>query len=286
MKLPGQFLKTKLLRRPVLRPDPVFIIGMHRSGTSALGGVLEPLGLTVGKTVMPPHAGQGNPKGFYENLPLTELHDKFLASINSSWRDLEPVREEHFRGAAARRFQKELPGLLIEEFGERRALIKDPRMCRLMPLWVPLIKEHFPRAGFILPIRHPVEVAYSLRQRDQLTLDHALKLWVVHVLEGEKNTRGFSRLFATYNQLMQAPVETVGRMAESLGLSADGIAAAVSRQIDSTLRHHAEPPWPDGEPCEGLTMSIHRALASGDAAQAEELDRLGQEYYGQMGRPV
>ena len=45
---------------------------MHRSGTSALSGVLEPLGLTVGKTVMPPNAG--NPKGYYENNALMELH--------------------------------------------------------------------------------------------------------------------------------------------------------------------------------------------------------------------
>jgi hypothetical protein len=52
-----------------LRPDPVFIVGMHRSGTSALSGALEKLGLSVGKTVMPPHAQ--NPKGYFENLALT-----------------------------------------------------------------------------------------------------------------------------------------------------------------------------------------------------------------------
>jgi hypothetical protein len=282
LKLPVPFFKRKPERpHGDLRSDPVFILGMHRSGTSALGGALEPLGLTVGKTVMPPQLE--NPKGFYENLPLTKLHDKFLASIGSSWRDSKPVGEERFRGLAADRFREELLRLLINEFGQDRPLIKDPRMSRLMPLWIPLIKDHFPLACFILPIRHPVEVAHSLRQRRQLTLDQGLKLWVVHVLESEKTTRGFSRLFTTYDQLMQSPVETVLRLAKSLGLSTDAVAATVSGQIDTTLRHYTEPTWPTGEPCEGLTLSIHQAFVSGGADMEEKLDKLRGEYYSQMG---
>jgi len=282
LKLPGELFKLKLPRpRIVLRPDPVFILGMHRSGTSALGGALEPLGLTVGKTVMSPK--EENPKGFYENSSLTELHEKFLASIGSDWRDLKPLGDEHFQGAGASRFQSKLIRLLIDEFGDDRPLIKDPRMCRLMPLWFPLIREHFPRASFILPIRHPVEVAYSLAKRGDLTLDKGLKLWVVHVIEAERSTRRFSRLFTTYDQLMQSPVQTVLRLAQDLGLSTDVDAAAISRQIDSTLRHHKQPAWPAGEPYQEFTLSIHQALISGEAGKEEKLDRLRREYYGQMG---
>jgi hypothetical protein len=282
LKLPGELFKLKLPRpRIVLRPDPVVILGMHRSGTSALGGALEPLGLTVGKTVMPPK--QENPKGFYENNSLTELHERFLASIGSDWRDLQPLGDEQFQGAGARRFQSKLLRLLVDEFGEGRPLIKDPRMCRLMPLWVPLIQEHFPQAGFILPIRHPVEVAYSLRQRSDLTLDQGLKLWVVHVIEAERTTRSFSRLFTTYDQLMQSPVQTVLRLAQGLGLSTNVDAAVITSQIDSTLRHHQQPTWPASEPCQELTLSIHQTLVSAEADKEEKLDRLRREYYGQMG---
>ncbi len=265
----------------VLRPDPVIILGMHRSGTSALGGALEPLGLTIGKSVMTPK--EENPRGFYENNSLMEFHDKFLKSIRSHWRDLAPVSQERFQGVAARRFQGKLLRLLNDEFGSDRPLIKDPRMCRLVPLWIPLIQEHFPQARFILPIRHPVEVAYSLRQRGDVTLEEGLKLWVVHVLESERTTRPFPRLFTTYDQLMQAPVPTVQRLARDLGLSNMVDAAAISRQIDSTLRHHREPAWPNGEPLRALTLSIHQGLISDEPGQEEKLDRLRQEYYGQMG---
>jgi hypothetical protein len=275
------FHKLKPERPPsVLRPDPVFILGMHRSGTSALGGALAPLGLTVGKTVMQPK--QENPKGFYENNSLTELHERFLAAIGSNWRDVQPLGEERFQGAEAGRFQRELLRLLVDEFGGDRPLIKDPRMCRLMPLWVPLIKEHFPLARFVLPIRHPVEVAFSLHRRSHLTLGEGLKLWVVHVLEGERTTRRFSRLFTTYDQLMQSPVETVLRLAKDLSLSTNVDAAAVSGQIDATLRHHTELAWPAGEPSQELTLSIHQALVSEEAAKEEKLDSLRREYYGRM----
>jgi hypothetical protein len=272
-------LKSESARsQALLRPDPVFIIGMHRSGTSALGGVLERLGLTVGKTVMPPNPEKGNPKGYSENHALMQLHDRFLAAIGSKWWDDEPVGDERFSGMTAQRFREELLQLLVDEFGQNRPLIKDPRLCRLMPLWLPVIEECFPQARFVLPIRHPVEVACSLRKRDQFTLDLGLKLWVVHVLEGERTTRSFGRLFMTYDQLMQSPVETVARLANSLGLSADA-AAAVSGQIDPTLRHHAKLSWPRGEPCQELTLSIYQTLVSEEPNKEEKLDRLHNEYY-------
>jgi hypothetical protein len=268
--------------RGLLGRDPIFIIGMHRSGTSALAGALEPLGLSVGKTVMPPHVGQGNPKGFYENLTLTKLHDDFLESIRSNWQHDQPVREDRFSGWTASRFQRKLLQSLVDEFGPDRPLIKDPRLCRLLPLWQPVIREHFPSAQFLLPIRHPVEVAYSLRKRDDLTLGQGLRLWVVHVLEGERSTRGFKRLFTTYDQLVQSPVETVVHLAKRLGLWADTIAASVQDRVDPVLRHHAGLSWPAGEPYEDLTLSIHEALASDEPGKEEKLDRLRDEYYGHM----
>jgi hypothetical protein len=146
-----------------------------------------------------------------------------------------------------------------------------------------LIQEIFPQACFVLPIRHPVEVAHSLCQRGEFTMDQGLKLWVVHVLEAERTTRGLSRLFTTYDQLMRSPIETVLRLAEELRLPTEEVAAAVAGKIDASLRHHVEPRWPEGEPRQELTLSIHQALISGNADQQEMLDRLRREYYGQLG---
>jgi O-antigen biosynthesis protein len=262
-----------------LRPDPIFIIGMHRSGTSALAGALEPLGLTVGKSVMPPHAGQGNPKGFYENRELREFHDEFLKSIGSSWQHDEPVRDELFSGKMARRFQKQLLWRLVDEFGPGRPLIKDPRLCRLLPLWQPVIRQHFSSAQFILPIRHPVEVASSLHRRDQLPLGQGLKLWAIHVLEGERTTRGLRRFFSTYDQLTQSPSATVAGLAGKLGLD-HANAAVVQERVDPSLRHYAGLSWPAGESHQDLILSIHQTLVSDEPGKESKLDQLRREYYG------
>lgn len=280
MKLLDQFFKPQAAKpRPTLRPDPVFVIGMHRSGTSALGGVLESLGLTIGKTVMPPNPAEGNPKGFAENLALMQLHDRFLESVKSIWWDCEPVRGSRFTGSGAKHFQEELLQLLAAEFGPGRPLIKDPRMCRLMPLWLPLIREYFPSAQFILPIRNPVEVATSLVKRDKLPVGQCLKLWVVHVIESERHTRGLNRQFTTYDQLMSSPVETVAGLMKKLALPMENVAAAVAAQIDSKLRRHTDLPWPSGEPGEELTLAIHQALISQGPGLEEKLDQLRTEYY-------
>jgi hypothetical protein len=252
---------------------------MHRSGTSALGAALEPLGLTVGKTIMPPSSEQGNPRGYYENLAITELHDKFLASIKSIWWDPKPLRNGRFSGMAARRFRDQLVRLLVDEFGQERPLIKDPRMCRVMPMWLPLIEEYFSEVRFILPIRHPVEVAHSLRKRDRLKLDVCLKLWTVSVLESERTTRGFKRVFTTYDQLLKSPGETVEHLAKTLGLTSDSVASAASGQIDPGLRHHSHLNWPAGEPYKDLTLSVHRTLVSDEPGKEERLDYLRKEYY-------
>ena len=275
----------RFVRQPrsgILRPDPVFIIGMHRSGTSALGGAVEPLGLSVGKSVMPPSATE-NPKGYYENLSIMQFHDRFLTAIGSEWTDVVPLRRKRFKAEVARPFREELFSLLVAEFGGQRALIKDPRMCRLLPLWHPIIKRQFPQAFFLLPIRHPVEVAFSLQKRDGLPLHQGLQLWAVHVLEGERGTRGFRRLFTTYDELIASPWETVARLAKALNLSLEKVQAEASAQVDPALRHHAGLSWPAGEPDGELVIAIYEAVISDDPRKEKNLDRLRLSYYREMG---
>ncbi len=93
----------------VLRPDPVFIVGMHRSGTlGAWRGALEGLGLSIGKTLMPPDV-EGNPKGHFENLAVAELHGRFLSDLDRDWMDPGCLGPELLAGKAARKFRKRLP---------------------------------------------------------------------------------------------------------------------------------------------------------------------------------
>ena len=69
----------------------VIVLGMHRSGTSALAGTLQRLGLDLGDGLMPANAE--NERGFFEHLEIVDIHDRLLATLDSSWDDpnsLEP----------------------------------------------------------------------------------------------------------------------------------------------------------------------------------------------------
>lgn len=277
-----RILGWKPRRHPVLRPDPVFIIGMHRSGTSALSAALEALGLSVGKTVMNPDPEHGNPKGFYENQAIVDLHDKFFGQINWHWHKALPIRKRNFHGAIPRQFRQQVLDLMVEEFGSSRPLIKDPRLCGLLPLWRPLIDEYFSEAVFILPVRPPAEVASSLAKRDKLTLDHGLTLWAIHVLQAEKDSRGLKRILTTYEELLKDTPKLISSLARELNLPSERVPAITAGRVDPALRHHMGIGLPMDYAHRDLIHAIDETLARKDRNMERDLDRLRKEYYKKM----
>jgi hypothetical protein len=275
----GRNTIQKMSGNKSLRSDPAIILGMHRSGTSALGGILEAMGFSAGKAVMP--ANPGNPKGYYENFKIVELHDRFLNGIGSSWHDPRPIKDLHFKGSAAVRFSRELRALLMAEFGEARPLIKDPRLCRLMPLWRPLLEADFPRAFFLLPIRHPVEVAQSLLNEHgaTLTFSQGLALWLVHVLEAERATRDLPRMFTTFEDLIERPAKIAEQLGSSLSVSTAEMGSVLSQRIDPGLRHHTDSRWPPEDPCSLLSRRVYEAFRKPAPEPGAVLDGLREECY-------
>ena len=64
---------------------PVFVMGMHRSGTSAIAGALHKLGYEFGKELVDPAPGI-NDLGFFEDKTVLALHEELLASWGRDWR--------------------------------------------------------------------------------------------------------------------------------------------------------------------------------------------------------
>ena len=68
------------------------VLGMHRSGTSAVARLLNLAGAAISERLMAPQAD--NPKGFWESLPITDLHDQALARMGLAWDHIERVPDE------------------------------------------------------------------------------------------------------------------------------------------------------------------------------------------------
>lgn len=259
----------------------VVVLGMHRSGTSALAALLHRDGAALPRSVMPP--ADDNPTGFSESTRLVDLADEILAEHGTSWDGLGRIPPAWFASSAGEAWAGRYADALTEEFpGEGPVVIKDPRLCRLVPLLV----EACDRAGFAprfaLSLRHPWAVARSLEARNGWRPERGLAQWMTHTLAAEAGTRGRRRALVCYDALVDDPSAVARRLRRTLDVQRPRSAADVpapDELVRPELRHHLEPdgrprPLRAFEPWIGRCWEALRRLEEGDEDALRELDRI------------
>src|SRR5437667_3947115 len=218
----------------------VVVLGMHRSGTSALCGALDVLGVNFGKHLMP--ANEANPKGYREPLEIVSVHDDLLRALGSHWDDDRALPVDWLEREVTKKTQSRLLAILQRDFGQTVLLgLKDPRMSRLMPLWFPLFQKLAIDPRFVLVIRHPWEVAQSLAKRDGLDHARSYLLWLQYTLEAETVMRRHKRSFVDYDEMLDDPVAALGRVHSELKLDfrvPSRARASLRKFLEPSLRHH------------------------------------------------
>jgi len=256
-------------RRPATsRATAILVLGMHRSGTSAVARMLNLCGAALGRDLLPPK--QDNERGFWENSALLALHERFLEETGLHWYDLASLPENWRDGAAARRFVAALPEALSEQFGDSRLfLVKDPRLSLLAPLWVEVLEHRAVRPVFVITIRHPDEVAASLAKRDGLSYARSHLLWLQHLLEAEQATRGHPRVFVHYERVLADWRVELDRIAAAFGMNWPNSGADTAEQISAfitpSLRHHGSDAREPAAPMPAIVQDAY-AIASSAAA--------------------
>jgi len=260
----------------------LLILGMHRSGTSALAEVLARLGVSLGSDPMP--TNEFNPRGFGEHREIVRIHDALLAEVGSGWQDLAPP-EIPCESSAARRAQSALRELLRRDTaGAALFGVKDPRLCRLLPLWRPVLASERLEAAALIVLRHPAEVAGSLAHRDAFARSRSQALWLDHVLSADHATRELPRAFVWFDSLLRDWHEALTGIAERLGIVWPRDPEAARDEIDAflspDLRHHArewrEPPHPWVEAAHGL---LRDHWESDDEVLRGGLDRIRRDFH-------
>lgn len=218
----------------------LIVLGMHRSGTSSVAGALVLAGGAAPRRLMP--AAIDNPRGFWESTAIAEFNDQLLGAESSTWHDWRAVRGHDI----ARNPDLSTQGraLLAEEFGDASTVVlKDPRICRLFPFWRRLLEEAAYRPVVISPVRPPWEVASSLTSRNDMNRDHALRLWLRHVLDAERASRGLQRRFILWPEFLHRWRDDFVSLKQAADLTLD-LSAATAARIDeflsSDLHHQSE----------------------------------------------
>lgn len=223
------------------RSNCVLVLGMHRSGTSALTRVLNLHGLSLGNSLLA--SNSANERGFWEHVDFLTFNDRLLNRLGRNWDDAGRLPDLWWRGDGLRGFEGELAALVTRDFSHVTLWgAKDPRLCRLAPLWRKVLSGIGVEPCYVLPLRNPYEVAASLTTRDGIERNRGLVLWLRYVLEAERHTRGAVRIFTSYDQLLSDWADTIGRLSRGLNLqlpkSSDQVVSQVDEFLSPGLRHH------------------------------------------------
>lgn len=147
------------------RLDILFVLGMHRSGTSCLAGSLERCGVFFGDVN---RSHKDNVRGMFELKKINRWHEGILNKNNGSW---DNIPEKIVIADDDHDFIKKTFSEL--EDAEDPCGIKDPRTLFFFSEW----QEEVKNPGLIGTYRHPVAVARSLEQRDRFLPEQSFTLW-------------------------------------------------------------------------------------------------------------
>lgn len=219
----------------------LIVLGMHRSGTSALTGALRFLGVHLGNDLL--EATEANTSGYWEHAGIVALHDQIFRKLRSAWDDVHPLPERWWCREDLQPEVARIARVVETTFtGSGMWGIKDPRMCRLMPFWQDLLGRHGFDTRYLLVTRNPLEVAASLARRDGFTPEKSAMLWVQHLLDMEIATRGLPRVWVPYHKLLTEPANTFTRVAKALDIewpvSWQAVGQEISQFLNPTMRHH------------------------------------------------
>ncbi len=260
------------------------VLGMHRSGTSAYTRIFGLLGADLPKNLLPP--SPTNEAGYWESRELMEIHEQVLSSGGSNWHDWRAFNPDWFNSPASGPFRQRILDVLRRDFASSPLFaIKDPRICRLWPLWRDVLTEFGAKPLIIMPVRNPLEVAASLKRRNGINPAKSHLLWLRHVLEAESATRGIPRAIASYDSLVEDWQDVVTRLTRQLGLSWPRRGAMVDIEIEQYLstefkHHHVTPEQLAGKPevvdwvKEAHAALMHMAEDAENPTDMARLDRI------------
>jgi hypothetical protein len=206
------------------RPVALFVLGVPRSGTSALTRVLSLCGGRLPAGLV--GASAGNPLGHWEPRTSLRLNEKILHRHDSAWYDpsLRLQEEGAFDAEAKAACLAKIEAFLARLPATPLVVIKDLQITMLSEMWFEAARQ----AGFdiaaVIAVRHPNEVMASLAALEALkgaSPQLSGALWLKFNLLAERHTRGLPRVFVDYANLLDDWRREIKRISAALEINLD-----------------------------------------------------------------
>lgn len=249
----------------------IIVLGMHRAGTSAITRLINMMGAYLAPEDQFLPATPDNPKGYWERIDVLQLHEFALNQIGADWYLTSAVDPDHIPPELQETFTQRARKILQGMDGHRPWVMKDPRLCLLLPLWLPLLEVPV----CVHVVRHPLSTARSLAKRDGFPLHFGAALWEQYTARALIVSSGLPRFSICYEKLMEQPLAITRQLYETLGHhGVQALRLPAEREIraflDSDLQHYYAH---DEKDSNWLTRNQRLLWEALRDSRLEELDR-------------
>lgn len=220
----------------------IVVLGMHRSGTSAITRSLQVLGVGLGDNLHP--AGFDNPKGFWEDRDCIAINEELLDRLGSAYDRLGLAWNPSIEDPEISPLYIKAIRLVSDSVSKNHGIwgVKDPRMCRLLGFWKSVFLACGCDASFIISLRNPISVAESLAIRNKIQAEKSYFLWLQHMVPLILETREENRVVIDYDLMIEVPEEQITRIASHLRIpfntkDNESLKDFSKNFLDDNLRH-------------------------------------------------
>ena len=264
------------------RPTLLFVLGMGRSGTSALTRVISLCGATLPAGML--GANKGNERGYWEPRESIALNIGILRDRGSGWWELAMPQGGELDTAKRKAHTAEIAAYLAQLPASPLVVIKDLQIVSTAEMWFDAAVQSGFKVATVIAVRNPEEVSASMQDHFKAPPEFATALWLRANLWSERVTRGVPRVFVDYANLLGDWRAEVTRISAALSIelsTADDRAVDVDAFLTPDLRHKRySGPITDrfGTDWISTTYEILRAAAQDTPIDTAALDTIRGAY--------
>jgi glycosyltransferase involved in cell wall biosynthesis len=216
----------------------ICILGMHRSGTSAMTRAINLLGgvyLGEETDLIPPDTD--NPEGYWERIDINILLNRILDRHMRGWDATLPLPEGWHLSEEVKPFRSELTELIKRAFsGHSVWAWKDPRTSILFNLWKHVLQDLNTELVCLFMLRNPLDVASSLERRNGMPRDRAYGVWFNYNVTALNAISGIPCVFVSYDRLLADWETELTRCAKGLGIPWPVDGERLHKEMNAFLR--------------------------------------------------
>lgn len=219
------------------------VLGMARSGTSAIARGLKALGVDLGEQLTPGDKAW-NPKGFFEDTDIVyKINRGVLYALDYSWTSLNTLDAQCINNSAL----VDIKNYAVELLQKRMSTtnywgFKDPRTAKLLPFWQDIFKTLNLNDQYVIALRNPLASAYSYQKVSGTEIEEGLLLWLMHLILAIDGTHSKKRIVVSYDFMLQDPRAQLLRIHRDLNIpmpmDEKEVEEYTNKFLDKNLHHY------------------------------------------------